>query len=233
MDWLDALNRDGHALSVAARHDPTAAVPACEGWNVDDLLRHIGGVHHRTALVVAERRTERPDRTEYAAPHGNALGWYEMGLANLLDVLRTTDPEQPCWTFVGTRPARWWQRRMAHETAIHRLDAEQATGGIHAFDAAFAVDGVGEALELASYRPHADDAGPGTVHLHATDVEGEWLVTFGERLTITEGHAKGDAAVRGPAEHLYRWLWGRAPQDGLEVFGDQAAVDRLRARTSL
>jgi uncharacterized protein (TIGR03083 family) len=233
MDFLEALNRDGHGLSVAARHDPTAAVPACPGWTVDDLLRHVGGIHHRTALIVGEGRSERPDPQEYAAPHGNALGWYEAGLANLLDVFRATDPDTACWTFVGARPAQWWHRRMAHETAIHRLDAEQATGGVHTFDAAFAVDGVGEGLEMASYHRREDDATPGTVHLHATDVEGEWLVTFGEHLVITEGHAKGDAAVRGPAEHLYRWAWGRAPQDGLEVFGDQAAVARLRTRLSI
>jgi uncharacterized protein (TIGR03083 family) len=233
MDFIEALNRDGHGLSVAARHDPTAAIPACPGWNVDDLLRHIGGAHHRTAIIVGERRTAPPDRSEYAPPHGNALGWYEAGLANLLDVFRATDPDQECWTFVGPRPARFWLRRMAHETAIHRLDAEQATGGVHAFDAAFAVDGVSEGLEMGSFHAHPDDDSPGTVHLHATDVEGEWLVTFGERLKVTEGHAKGDAAVRGPAEHLYRWVWGRAPQDGLEVFGDQAAVDRLRTRLSI
>jgi uncharacterized protein (TIGR03083 family) len=233
MDFLEALNRDGHGLSVAARHDPTAAIPACPGWNVDDLLRHVGSIHHRTALIVGERRTERPHPQEHTAPHGNALGWYEAGLANLLDVFRATDPDQECWTFVRPQPASWWLRRMAHETAIHRLDAEQATGGVHTFDAAFAVDGVGEALEMGSFHAHPDDASPGTVHLHATDVEGEWLVTFGERLKVTEGHAKGDAAVRGPAEHLYRWVWGRAPQDGLEVFGDQAAVDRLRTRLSI
>lgn len=233
MDWLDSLSRDGHALSAAARHDPAAAVPACPGWSIDDLLRHIGAVHHRTALIISERRTARPERSEYAAPHGNALGWYEAGLANLLDVLRTVDPEQECWTFGDPRPATWWMRRMAHETAIHRLDAEQATGGVHSFAPDFAVDGIDEALELASYYRRPEDAAPGTVHLHATDVEGEWLVTFGEQLAITEGHAKGDAAVRGPADHLYRWVWGRAPQDGLEVFGDQAAVDRLRTRLSI
>jgi uncharacterized protein (TIGR03083 family) len=233
MDSLDALSRDGHALSAAARHDPSAAVPACPGWNVDDLLRHIGGIHHRTALIVGERRTERPDPAEYAAPHGNALGWYESGLANLLDVFRATEPEQECWTFGDPRPATWWFRRMAHETAIHRVDAEQATGSVGAIAGEVAVDGIDEMLELLSYHRRPEDATPGTVHLHATDIEGEWLVGFGERLTITTGHAKGDAAVRGPAEHLYLWLWGRAPQDGLEVFGDQAIVERLRARASL
>jgi uncharacterized protein (TIGR03083 family) len=232
MDWLDALSRHGHALSAGARHDPAATVPACPGWTVDDLLRHIGGIHHRTALIVGEHRTERPHPDEYAAPHGNALGWYEAGLANLLDVLRATDPTQDCWTFVGTQPASWWFRRMAHETAIHRVDAEQATGAVGSIDAAFAVDGVGEALQLASYHHVPDDAATGTVHLHATDVEGEWLVTFGEHLVVTEGHAKGDAAIRGPADRLYLWVWGRAPQEGLEIFGDRAAVDRLRSRVA-
>src|SRR5437899_2406979 len=100
MDWIAALEHEGHALSVAARHDPTAAIPHCPGWVVDDLLRHVGHAHHTALLVVGEQRPERPAKGEINPPHANALGWYEAGLAALLDVFRSTDPEAgPVYTF--------------------------------------------------------------------------------------------------------------------------------------
>ncbi len=42
-------------------------------------------------------------------------------------------------------------------------------------------------------------------------------------MVVEPGHAKGDAAVRGPAADLLLWLWGRRPLDGFEVFGDRSA----------
>jgi len=238
MDWIAALEHEGHALSVAARHDPTATIPNCPGWAVDDLLRHVGHAHHNALLVVAEQRAERPAKGEINPPHSNALGWYEVGLAALLDVLRSTDPEAgPVYTFAGPGPSKFWFRRMAHETAVHRVDAEQATGKVTPIDPTLAVDGIAEMLEvflplLAGRKPDPDPA-PGTVHLHATDVEGEWLVTFGPTVTVERGHAKGDAAVRGAAADLYLWLWGRRSIDDLEVFGDPAMAARLRAATTV
>jgi uncharacterized protein (TIGR03083 family) len=125
---------------------------------------------------------------------------------------------------------------MAHETTIHRVDAELAAGrpvGPIAPD--LAVDGIDEVLTV--FVPvFGPDRSPGdgrTVHLHATDTEGEWLVRFDPgAVTVETGHAKGDAAVRGPAGELLLWLWGRRPLDGLEVFGDRDAAEALRTVTS-
>ena len=73
-----------------------------------------------------------------------------------------------------------------------------------------------------------EDPATATVHLHATDVEGEWLVTLGgSTVAVEHGHAKGDAAVRGTAADLHLWLWGRVPLDRLVVFGDPAIAERL------
>ena len=234
MDWITVIEREGHALSTAARHDFKAAVPACPGWDVDDLLAHIGRIHHRTAGVVRTARQERPteeDGSQPVAPETNLLAWYEAGLADLLDALRTADPDTSVWTFIGPRPARWWFRRMAQETAVHRVDAEQATGALGPVDAELAVDGIDEHLRLFLPARHAGTAtGSGeTIHLHATDVPGEWLLTLtGDGITVEEGHAKGDVAVRGAAADLFLWMWGRGPLDRLELFGDAALAQRLR-----
>ena len=44
------------------------------------------------------------------------------------------------------RVAQVWARRQAHETAIHRYDAESASGDVNGFDLDFAVDGIDEIL---------------------------------------------------------------------------------------
>jgi uncharacterized protein (TIGR03083 family) len=233
MDWIAAIEHQGHALSVAARHDPKAEVPACPGWDVDELLRHVGGAHHNATVIVGERRTERPDRRD-PPPHAGSLDWYETGLAALLDVLRATDPTTPVWTFGADGTAAFWSRRMAHETTIHRVDAEQATGGRTPVPIELAVDGIAESLDvfLPMMAKRRGSPAGGTLHLHVTDAEGEWLLRFGEgQVDVEVGHAKGDAAVRGTAEDLELWIWGRAGIDRLEVFGDTTLADRLTAIT--
>jgi uncharacterized protein (TIGR03083 family) len=236
MNWTDIVEHEGHALSIAARHDPAATVPSCPAWTVDDLIRHVGRAHHNAALIVGERRDSHPTESELAPPSGNALGWYEAGLAALLEVFDTVDPATPVWSFGADRTVGFWLRRMAHETAVHRVDAEQATGAVTPVAPELAADGIAELLEvfLPLLSRRAETTGPtGTVHVHTTDVDGEWLVTFGDTVTVTEGHAKGDAAVRGPAADLYLWLWGRRPVEGLELFGDAAMVERLRATVTV
>ena len=112
---------------------------------------------------------------------------------------------------------------MAQETTVHRVDAEQAVGRPVAGDrAAFAVDGIDEIFSVfvPTFGAGRSPGDGRTVHLHATDAEGEWLVRFDLGDVVVEtGHAKGDAAVRGPAGELLLWLWGRRPLDGFEVFG--------------
>jgi hypothetical protein len=48
-----------------------------------------------------------------------------------------------------------WARRQAHETAIHRFDAESATSSVSGFDPTFASDGIGEILTAMA--PRADE----------------------------------------------------------------------------
>jgi uncharacterized protein (TIGR03083 family) len=231
MDWISAVEREGHALSLTARDGATAEVPSCPGWDVDALLRHVGIAHHRAALILREGRTEPPPLEETTPPPDGSLSWYEAGLAALLDAMRTVDPATPVWTFSRSdRTATFWHRRMAHETVVHRVDAEQATGAVGPLDPALVLDGIAESLEV--FVPlmarRENDPATATVHLHATDVEGEWLVTLGgNTVAVEHGHAKGDAAVRGTAGDLYLWLWGRVPLDRLEVFGDPAVAERL------
>jgi len=62
-------------------------------------------------------------------------------------------------------------------------------------------------------------------------VPGEWLLTFGQGASVLErAHAKGDAAIRGPAGDLLLVLWGRRPPSSVDVVGDGAVLDQLLAQ---
>ena len=89
---------------------------------------------------------------------------------------------------------------MAHETAVHRWDAQCAAGTLAPIEAELAIDGVGEVLEVFMQHRPRDPGSPypaGSLHLHRTDGEGEWmLVATDGTLTVTHEHAKGDAAAK-------------------------------------
>ena len=61
------------------------------------------------------------------------------------------------------------------------------------------------------------------MHLHCTDVEGEWIVQPDGR--VEPIHAKGDAALRGTASDLLLALYNRVPLDALDVIGDRTVAE--------
>jgi predicted lipid carrier protein YhbT len=74
----------------------------------------------------------------------------------------------------------------------------------------------------------------GSVHIHCTDVPGEWLVTpSDDGLVVTREHAKGDAAIRGTASDLNLVMWRRTPLTAVEVIGDATVAEQLVAYASL
>jgi uncharacterized protein (TIGR03083 family) len=236
-EYLAALRREGRALGDAAeRAGLRATVPSCPGWATADLLWHIGEVHHFWGGVVQRRASDHREVPEPERPaDADLLGWYRQGLERLLSVLAAADPATAVWTWAPQKDVGFVQRRMAQETAVHRVDAEMAAGAPAPVDPALAIDGVDEFLRLftMSRREGAAPLG-GSVHLHATDAEGEWLVTeTGDRLEVTSGHAKGDAAARGSASDLLLLLWRRRGPADVEVHGDVAVLERLLARTDL
>ncbi|HVM40560.1 MAG TPA: maleylpyruvate isomerase family mycothiol-dependent enzyme, partial [Acidimicrobiia bacterium] len=197
---------------------------------------HLGLVHQRTAYLLRTGDLERPSQKGgqlEPPPTDGTVDWAARWHGELLARLQSTDPDAEMWSFfAGGGTAGWWARRMAHETAVHRVDAEQATGGAGGeVDAALAIDGVDEVLDVFLPTFGTPPFGDGeTVHLHATDAAGEWLLTLGQDVVgVGRGHAKGDAAVRGPSSSLYLWLWGRAPLQSMEVFGDPSVAAALRS----
>ena len=237
-EYLDqlALNSQLLADSAAAAGTDTP-VPTCPEWTVTDLLQHClrGDAWART--IVEQGQAGSTDRVLPAeidpGLQGEALVQaFRVGARSLIEALASAAPETPVWTFSSTnRTAAFWRRRRSQETAVHRYDAEVAAGTPSPLDAALAVDGIDEFLTV--FLPRLADnfgaVGDATVHLHCTDVEGEWLVTTHQGdVTVTREHAKGDVAARAAASDLVLFLWGRVPVDALEVFGDTDLLARFR-----
>jgi uncharacterized protein (TIGR03083 family) len=242
-DWAALVEQQGAALGDAAATDLTAPVPAAPGWDTTALLRHIGLVHARTSVILRTGTQERPSQTNGMLPdppEQGILEWYRATLAGLVDDLEgLDDPDRPVYSFSPLHQrAGFWPRRMAHETTVHRVDAEQAVGrAVGPIEAAFAGDGIDEVFSvfvptLGVGRSSGDGR---TVHLHTTDTEGDWLIRFDpDDIVIEPGHADADAdaAVRGPAGDLLLWLWGRRPLDDVEVVGARTAAEAVRHVTT-
>lgn len=236
--YLDQLARNSERLADAAAAAGTGAdVPTCPGWTVKDLLDHCvtGDGWARTIVEQGQAgSTERvlPDEADPSLQGGALVDAFRAGARALLDTLGSVPPDTSVWTFSSTnRTASFWLRRRSQETSIHRYDAEAAAGTPTALDAALAVDGIDELFTVFLPRlvSNFGDVGDGTVHLHCTDLAGEWLVTTrGGEVTVTQEHAKGDVAARGSASDLLLFLWGRTSAEALEVFGDADLLARFR-----
>ncbi len=155
--WIGSLREEGARMTAAARAMAAdAPVPTCPGWVARDLMRHQGGIHRWATSFVAEARTEpRSEGLEVVAggwPGDEELAdWFEAGYKTLVSALEAAPPDLQCWTFLtAPSPLAFWSRRQAHETAIHRVDAELTAGRtadhLSSVTPDFAADGVDELL---------------------------------------------------------------------------------------
>lgn len=240
LPYLEQVQADTFALLEILRRDPSLPVPTCPGWDVVRLAGHVGRVHRMAAQVVQKQLALPPgkDDIESVPQDLHRTDEYLLrGLARLLETLRATPQGLPAWNMTGENlNVGFWSRRMAFETSVHRADAELALGEtVTPLSAALAVDGVDEFFALMPARvlhTRQDADLGGTLHLHATDGDGEWMVHV-ERgsLRVEHCHGKGDAAVRGAASDLLLAVWGRRPISGLhfERFGNAAVVEAFEA----
>jgi uncharacterized protein (TIGR03083 family) len=236
--YAEAIYRDGHAMSAAARAAGVdARVPSCPLWDVGDLLAHLGRIHRWVTQIIVNRAPERDahwSETE-PPPKDELLDWFEAGVDPLAEALIEAGPNVELWTWTPDRSSGFWARRQANETAVHRWDAQSATGATEPIAHDLAVDGIDELFDLIPYWPRADEVhGNGeTLHFHCTDGAGEWLVRLDpDAFVVTREHAKGDVAGRGSASDLLLFLYGRVSPQQLEVFGDASLLTRWRELVS-
>src|SRR4051812_22465875 len=234
--YLDVVVAQTRALADAARAvGPDVTVPATPEWTMAKLVKHCGTTHRWARAVVESGEFANPGELDLGLPAAEAdyPEWIEAGAAAFVATVGEADPAAPTWSWGVDQHAGFWSRRMAHESTIHRWDAQSAPGNQAPVDAPMAVDGIDERLENLVPSMDFNTAGAGvlsgggeTIHLHCTDTDGEWLLRFGDDgFTFSREHAKGDLAIRGGASDLLLWLVGRRSLDGLETFGDTGVAD--------
>lgn len=245
--WLAALRADGPAMRAAFEEAATGEaglatdVPSCPDWTVLDLVHHVTTVYHRIRSHVSRGVTSRAETPppEDLPAGAAAIQWWTDEYDALVSLLDSLDPELPAWNWAPqAKVAAFWHRRMAHETAVHRWDAQMAIGQAEPIETMLAVDGVAEVLD--TWLPAGRRRGPtdrtGVVQLVATDAEQEWFLRLrdaGVALLDTATWLDHDdhhtrVMARGTASDLVLALFGRVPFDVLEVSGDASLLEPLR-----
>ncbi|MFD8637923.1 maleylpyruvate isomerase family mycothiol-dependent enzyme [Streptomyces sp. NPDC059533] len=229
-------------------------VPSCPGWSVADLVGHLGSVQRYLTHILRERHTEPPDPTDlalYALPEDPAVraawprhdqtphrgpvpeelfDWSTAAARQLAQVLSELGPDVPVWTWSAERTSGFWLRMQTIEQAVHRWDAESATGDPAPFDPAFAKDAVAQTFEVMvparrGWKPAPAGTGE-RYRFRRTDGPESWTLEFDGAGVRLEPDGAGPVSVEaaGTASDLTLFLWQRLPATGLDVTGDSALL---------
>jgi len=232
--YTTGLAREAANLAMVADGQLDRPVPTCPEWTMADLVRHVAIVYnHKTyAMRHGEMRNQQlSDREDPIAQLRSALG-------DLLAEFAARRPEEttPTW-FDPDQTVGFWMRRMAHETTMHRVDAELAAGRpISPISDELAEDGIDEILGFVLWGSAkfdqkgrtAADLLPETSLVIATP-ERRRLVTIHpehiEAQEITDETDPGTIVSADPAT-VYQWLWRRRDNDAVTITGDREVADR-------
>jgi uncharacterized protein (TIGR03083 family) len=210
---------------IVGRADNDLPVPSCPDWTLGQLAAHLGWVHRWAAEIVRTRSPERiaasevPD-SRFPAGAAERARWLSAGAGRLTEAISEAG-EDPVWAFGVLRPASFWGRRQAHETMVHRADAELAAGQDVLLDQRLAADGIDEWLSFvadpgfgreaaglpplppgATLRLTAGTAAPaGADGADGAGVIAGWLVT-GSGGGLTVQRASGPAGASPPGARL-------------------------------
>ncbi|MBV9328265.1 MAG: maleylpyruvate isomerase family mycothiol-dependent enzyme [Chloroflexi bacterium] len=241
--FLECLAADFDRLRSVVAGDLGAPVPSCPGWSVADLTRHVGEVYLQKTVAMrkgVEPESWPPEERAEEEP----LALLDRAYADLRSEFAVHRPEDHAGSWY--RPDQsvgFWIRRMAHETVIHRIDAELGTRQpVAPIPDDLAVDGIDELLkvfvaygvsEWSSYFTDVLAHSPGRTYAVRTDGAAWRVSTRPGAVSIEDGagQALPDVTLSGPPAAVLRWVWNRSgfgEPSHVEVEGDPAAVEELR-----
>lgn len=233
LDWTDyrAVLAADFALLREAGDDPSATVPSCPDWTLDDLRRHVAHVYlHK----VAGMSPDGPPETWPPDLSGEATGpLLDRAYAEVTADFERLAPETvtPTW-YDPDQTVGFWIRRMALETAVHRADAELAAGTpITPVGDALAQDGVDEVLRImlawgsVKYEEFRDADLP-TIEVRAGDRS--WFVRPTTKGVVIDEDGEAATIVAANPSDMLMWLWRRTGDEVLTVTGDPGNVATLK-----
>jgi uncharacterized protein (TIGR03083 family) len=244
--YLRSITADGRAILDAARRGLDPPVPTTPGWTVRDVIAHLGRVHRQKTHIVRELLVDEAPEAPHPPADDHLLEWFAEGLHELTAVLSVADPAARVHTWHSPdQSVRFWIRRMAHETLIHRVDVELGHGAPTAVDPELGADGIDEILEVfMSGHPRWAIVTPANVVVRLLSEGRDWRLRLlswsgtspnsGRQfedepgIEFDDGDGKPDAVIRGPGDALDLFLWGRGSADGLVVDGHPSVLLYLR-----
>lgn len=241
-EHISVVTQEAKRLATAAEQGGLDVdIPTCPGWDMRELLRHLSMIHLWAAGHVAQLHDDSwgadlteftefwPDLAVFWPDDEKLTDWYLETNANLVRTLESAPLDVEAWTFLpAPSPLAMWARRQAHETAIHRFDAENAAGIESEFDPALASDGLDELL--AGFAPRKKEfpiERAKTMLVHAQDTGDRWHLTLApEGIATVRGDGPADATLTGDASDLYLALWNRREDSSITVAGDTEVLDK-------
>ncbi|OQO92123.1 hypothetical protein B1813_07630 [Saccharomonospora piscinae] len=236
---LDVIGYEVELLAEAARAaPPVTAVPTCPGWTLSEVVRHVGSVHRAADHWLTEGQSPRRWQRD-PAPGQTVRGYLRESADLLRRTLARRDASDRAATWWDADPTvGFWCRRMAHETTVHRIDAEQAAGLASAeIPPDIALDGIDEVLRLwCGHRlPMLGVSGTRRGSVGVAAGAGRWVADMTPEGTVVRRVTAGgsddpvDAVVSGEPARVFLWLWGRQGPGAVSVSGDEDAVGQLWA----
>lgn len=200
-----------------------AAVPNCPGWVVTDVFNHLSlglGLAYPMAVAAPPTATATEAFADMSAPEtaptgAAAIGAFSANMRSCLGSFRTVDPDRPCWTYPGPGTARFWIRRAAIETAVHRIDVEEALADSPSpLRPDRAVDAIAEAVEFVlPLAAELTDGPAGRLNISSPELD----------LRLQLGTGPRQAGIMGSGQAVLNALWGRPTV--VEVSGDRGLAD--------
>lgn len=257
LDYLAHLARESARFAAAvALTEPDDQVPSCPKWTADDLLWHLAEVQWFWGTIVREgvdgpgAEALKPARPQGRAALAEFFAKVSADLGATLAAVAAV-PDTPAWTWADDQTVGWIMRRQAHESLIHRVDAEETARDRTTMDPRLSADGVDEALRvmyggtLPTWGMFTADRGR-TVRIQATDTKDSWFLTLGQftgtdpadhqaydqpaiAADDADAGAPAAATIAGGAADLDCWLWRRGQVDQLARSGDAEALGHFDA----
>jgi hypothetical protein len=144
----------------------------------------------------------------------------------LLGRLSKLTEDSPCWNWSDSDyTALWVARRMALEMAIHRIDAESASGSTTDIAQDLALDGLEEKFDVHLRLDVPENPTAtlnGTICLICSDAKDAWSLNVERgQLRIRDGRGPASVALVGTASNLFQFVWNRVDLSKFEVTGDR------------
>ncbi len=234
--YFELIDSDTDRLVTMGERGLRAPVPACEGWDVGEVLWHVASVYEHKVRVMADNAW--PDRWPPSWDFGDdeEIAFLQSAKTRLFEEFARHQISDETQTFGTDTTISFWARRMACEIAIHRYDGEQAHRDTTPIPPDLATDGIDEMLHVMLAGPWWEER-VSTEHplddLVAVEAGGHrWLCDV-QRASVTitrDTSAPAAATISGDPEQVFLWMWGRAGDDSVTISGDQAIGHEFRAR---